>query len=116
MAWSRHHPFERSNSCMEILQQRILFSYPLYESSQAGNGAVVNAHVFYNNSKLDGNDPAANENDDRAIDSQKVYLLPGHEPGPQNITGYSKGLNGVMVDIAGLPTGATLSPDDFGFR
>jgi hypothetical protein len=32
------------------------------------------------------------------------------------VTSYGKGLNGVMIDVLGLPAAATLTADDFAFR
>jgi hypothetical protein len=75
--------------------------------------SVSGRRVFFNNSAADGNDPAANAADDAAIAPGKTALLPGGAAGPANVTSYSKGLNGVMVDLLGLPAGASPSPADF---
>jgi len=81
---------------------------------------VVGRHVFYNDSKWDespgspGGDPAANQYDDDAIAPDKTALLPGETAAFPNYTSYSKGVNGIMVDIMRLP--GTLTPDDFEFR
>jgi hypothetical protein len=75
---------------------------------------VVGAYVFYNNSAWDGNDPAANANDDNAIAIDKTPLLPGGVASFANYTSYSRGINGIMVDIAGLP--GTLTVSDFVFK
>jgi len=78
---------------------------------------VVARHVFYNESKWDaspGNpdgDPAANEYDDNAIATDKTALLPDETAGFQNYTSYSKGINGIMVDVARLR--GTPTADDF---
>jgi hypothetical protein len=95
---------------------------------------VVGRWVFYNNSAFDGNDPSANSQDDHAVAPQapiadpsdpvapggqskelgKRALLPGETASFANYTSYSRGLNGVMVDVEGLvgvPTEA-----DFVFR
>jgi hypothetical protein len=74
---------------------------------------VVGHHVFYNNSSLDGQNPAANIDDDDAIDPTKRPLLPGQTSGPANITSYSRGINGLMIDIAD-PAGVP-GPSDFEF-
>jgi hypothetical protein len=79
------------------------------------NSVVQDRRLFYNNSAFDGGDPAINAADDTAIDSSKSALLPGGTATFANYTSYDKGLNGVMVDIAGLPTG-TLSTSDFAFK
>jgi ELWxxDGT repeat protein len=77
---------------------------------------VVGRHVFYNGSAFDGNDPAANGGDDGAIARDKVALLPGQAAGSSNVTGYSRGINGVMIDVANLPANPALTADDFTFR
>jgi len=89
-------------------------------------------HIFYNDSEWDGNDAEANANDDNAIHPSppcsdpahsvspewdelgKQALLPGETASSVNYTSYSKGINGIMVDIAGLP--GTPTADDFEFR
>jgi hypothetical protein len=76
---------------------------------------VVGRHVFYNRSAFDGGDPAANASDDGAIAADKRALLPGQAATFANVTGYSRGINGVMVDVLGLPTAGSLSRDDFDF-
>jgi len=70
---------------------------------------VVGRHVFYNNSALD-----AGGDDDAAIASDKTALLPGGVASSANYTSYSRGINGIMVDIDGL-AGVPLS-GDFGVR
>ena len=70
-------------------------------------------YVFYNNSAFDGNDPAANTADDGAIATDKTVLLPGHTATSLNYTGYSGGINGIMVDLYGA-AGATAA--DFSFK
>ncbi|MEE8450537.1 MAG: beta-propeller domain-containing protein [Thermoguttaceae bacterium] len=78
---------------------------------------VAGRHVFYNDSVFDGEDPDANAADDDAIDDGKQALLPGQEAAFKNYTSYQKGLNGIMVDVAGLVDGDALSAaDDFLFR
>ncbi|NQU24921.1 MAG: metallophosphoesterase [Candidatus Nealsonbacteria bacterium] len=75
---------------------------------------VVDRHVFYNNSALD--DPGAGAADDDAIAPDKTALLPGQTATFANYTSYSRGINGIVVDIAGLPGDVTPTPDDFEFR
>jgi ELWxxDGT repeat protein len=77
---------------------------------------VVGRHVFYNNSSFDGRDPAASATDDAAVATDKAALLPGQSPSFANLTGYTRGLNGVMLDVTGLPPDAILTADDFTFR
>ncbi|MDP6636269.1 MAG: lamin tail domain-containing protein [Phycisphaerae bacterium] len=69
---------------------------------------VVGRHVFYNNSAWDG------VTDDDAIASDKTALLPGQTATLANYTNYSRGINGVMVDIDGM-TG-TPKASDFTIR
>jgi hypothetical protein len=75
---------------------------------------VATRRVFYNNSYYDGNSAAADSQDDGAIAADKSALLPGRPVGPANRTSYSKGINGVMIDVAGL-TG-TPQAGDFAFN
>jgi len=62
---------------------------------------VAGRYVFYNNSAFDGNDPAANTQDDLAIAPDKTPLLPGGIATREHYTSYGRGLNGVMVDLQG---------------
>ena len=77
---------------------------------------VVGRHLFYNDSAYDGNDAAANSSDDGAIAFDKQPLLPGQTASFRNYTSYSGGVNGLMIDIAGLADPSALSLDDFEFR
>jgi fibronectin type 3 domain-containing protein len=74
---------------------------------------VVGRWIFYNNSVFDGNDSTANANDDAAIAPDKQALLPGQASTFANFTNYSRGINGIMVDIADLAGTPTAS--DFSF-
>jgi|GEM_PF-872123 len=71
---------------------------------------VVGEYLFYNNSAFDGRNPAADAADDQAIAPDKFALRPGD---PQatfaNYTSYSRGINGLMIDIQGLLGTPTLS-------
>ncbi|HEV2292459.1 MAG TPA: RHS repeat-associated core domain-containing protein [Tepidisphaeraceae bacterium] len=77
---------------------------------------VVGRHIFYNNSSFDGNDTAANSSDDAAIAADKTALLPGKSRSFANFTTYSRGINGIMVDVKGLANGGSLSASDFEFK
>ena len=70
---------------------------------------VVGRLVFYNNSAFDV------ASDDGAIAVDKQALLPGQSASFANYTSYSRGINGLMIDIADLPV-STLTADDFQFR
>ena len=78
--------------------------------------SVAARHVFYNNSGWDGFNAAANIDDDLAIPPDKRVLLPGDgRAGAANYCGFSGGINGVLIDFAGL-WGRSLSADDFRFE
>lgn len=77
---------------------------------------VVGRQVFYNHSAFDGNDAAATAADDNAIATDKHPLRSKQTVSPANITSYTRGLNGVMIDVTGLPSNVTLTADDFAFR
>ncbi len=75
---------------------------------------IVNKEVFYNNSAFDGNNSGANAADDSAIATDKEMLLDNSVATFANYTSYSKGINGIMIDIEGL----SFTPDasDFQFK
>ncbi|MBN2474599.1 MAG: lamin tail domain-containing protein [Pirellulales bacterium] len=77
---------------------------------------VVGRYVFYNRSAFDGNSIAANAQDDNAIATDKQALLPGQTATFANYTSFSRGINGIMIDIDSLPAFASLGDDDFEFR
>jgi hypothetical protein len=77
--------------------------------------AVLARHVFYNRSVFDGNDAGATVADDAAVATDKEALLRGQSPTFANVTSYAGGINGIMVDVAGLPAGAVLTAADFDF-
>ena len=85
-------------------------------AAPAPAAAVVGRHVFYNGSAFDGGDPAATAADDGAVAPDKAALRPGQAASFANVTSYGRGINGVMVDVAGLPAGATLTAADFVLR
>ena len=60
---------------------------------------VRGRHLFYNNSRFDGRGAAAEEADDGAIAPDKQPLLPGGAATFANVSGYSRGLNGLMIDL-----------------
>ncbi len=74
---------------------------------------VLDRQLFYNNSVFDTGD---GKTDDDAIAIEKVALLPGMTPTPANYSSYSQGINGIMVDIAGLADPNSLDDNDFQFR
>ncbi|MBN2474600.1 MAG: lamin tail domain-containing protein [Pirellulales bacterium] len=80
------------------------------------SAGVVDRHIFYNESVFDGNTAAVNAQDDGAIAADKQALLPGETATFANYTSYDRGINGIMVDIAGLPNPVALGVDDFRFH
>jgi len=89
-----------------------------YAAGLAPQAVIVSGgrRVFYNHSTFDGNDPAATAADDHAIVTDATPLLPGQAATPANFTSYARGLNGVMIDVDGLPAGGDLSAADFVFK
>lgn len=77
---------------------------------------VVGRRVFYNQSAWDGNGAGANAADDGAVGTDKAALLTAQKAGLANYTSYTRGLNGIMVDVLGLPAGAGPVVADFAFR
>jgi hypothetical protein len=76
---------------------------------------VADRHLFYNQSKFDGLSSAINAADDGAIAPDKVAYLVGDGPSTfANVSSYSRGINGVMIDLTGIHGAITAS--DFTFR
>ncbi|REK12572.1 MAG: hypothetical protein DWQ37_11665 [Planctomycetota bacterium] len=87
------------------------------ENLDFGNAppAVVNRALFYNASSFDGASAAIGPADDAAIATDKVPYLAGSGPATfDNISSYVRGINGLMIDIAGDL--GPISADDFEFR
>ena len=76
---------------------------------------VVGRFTFYNQSFFDGNSAGLNAADDNALASDKIALLPGQTATFANYTSYTRGINGLFVDIANLADPASLSASDFVF-
>ena len=74
---------------------------------------VVGRHLFYNNSVHDGRDPAADARDDAAIANDKqAYVWRAGQPwNPSfaSVSSFTKGINGVILDVVGLPIAAATS-------
>ncbi len=81
----------------------------------AATGEVVARHIFYNESSFDGQTPGPSPSDDTAIAPDKSAYIPGSGVvTPASATSYSRGINGIMVDISG--SHPSISADDFVFR
>src|SRR5205823_10192992 len=80
------------------------------------NSTIAGRYVFYNNSAYDGGTPAADPLDDGAIDTSRSALLPGQTASSVNVTDAYNGINGVMIDVGGLPAGVDATASDFAFR
>jgi YHYH protein len=76
--------------------------------------SIVNRQVFYHRStsSIFGN---GSGNPTTAIDTLKVPLLPGETTTAANYTNYSRGLNGLVIDVAGAPNLAGISAASFQF-
>ena len=77
---------------------------------------VVGRSVFYNNSSYDGNTPGIDAADAGAIATDKQALIPGRAVSAANYTNYTRGINGLMIDLTGRWTGQPLTADDFAFK
>jgi hypothetical protein len=82
-----------------------------YKPEETG---VVSRLTFYNNSAWDGFTPEASALDDEAVAVDKTALLPGDVANFSNYTSYTRGLNGIMVDISAV--GGELDSTDFLFK
>ncbi|MEI8229962.1 MAG: dockerin type I domain-containing protein [Candidatus Peregrinibacteria bacterium] len=80
---------------------------------QAPEAKVVSRFAFYNNSAFD----PVSKGDSAAIATDKKPLFNDQIATFVNYTSYSKGINGIIIDIQNLTTKGQLSPyADFAFR
>lgn len=71
---------------------------------------VQDRMLFYNNSSFD------TTNDADAIATDKTALLPGGVATFANYSSYSRGINGVMIDVSDLAEPGNIGADDFVFK
>jgi L-ascorbate metabolism protein UlaG (beta-lactamase superfamily) len=83
-------------------------------SMLAFSPVLVGAQLVYNNSALDGNDPAAGLSDDAAIATDKTRLLAGQTATFENYSSFDKGINALAIDLRNL--GPSPSVADFVFK
>ncbi len=81
---------------------------------QPGLSSIRGRYVFYNNSAFDGHDAGINAGDDGAIAVDKTALTPNHSATFANYTSYSRGINGIIIDLDGAH--GTISANDFQFK
>lgn len=82
---------------------------PNYDST------VVGRNIFYNQSKWDGNGTGPGVADNSAIATDKsAYFVGGGSFPVASTTSYTKGINGIMIDLTG--THGTLTASDFNFK
>lgn len=70
---------------------------------------VAGRKLFYNNSYFDSSSDAD------AIATDKTALLPGQTATTANVSSYSRGINGIFVDVIGL-SASSLDASDFQFH
>ncbi len=89
---------------MQYLESRIALAY----------GEVIGRFLFYDNSAFDSG-PGSDAMDVNAIATDKSALLPGDAATFQNYTSYSRGINGIMIDVVDLANPSALTIADFRF-
>ena len=81
---------------------------------EALTATVDGRHIFYNQSFFDGNTAGFSVSEDAAIDPVRTAYLPGAGAATDaNITGYDKGINGIMIDIANAGSPGSITAADF---
>jgi hypothetical protein len=79
---------------------------------------VVGRHIFYNQSSWDGNSSAIDPvNDNLAIAPDKTPYIPGSGLAVyNNITSFSRGINGIMIDLSTGVNHLGITASDFIFK
>jgi hypothetical protein len=88
------------------------------DESPPTSSTVAGRHIFYNQSAWDGNSAAIDAvNDNLAIATDKTAYLPGAGVAVYgNITSFSRGINGIIVDLSAAMTHTGISAADFVFK
>ena len=90
----------------------------VYRISYTGNygpSTVAGRELFYNNSFFDGSDVGANAGDEGALAPTLAAYRPGDGlAAAQSVSSYTRGINGLIIDVAG--NHGPLSVSDFKFR
>jgi len=89
----------------------------LIQNDDPVSSTVVGRWLFYNQSAFDGSSAAINSSDDAAIAPDKsAYLPTGNLAVSGNVSSYTRGINGIMIDLDGNGDHAAISAADFVFR
>ncbi len=83
-----------------------------------GSDSVAGRHIFYNQSAYDGNNAGVNAAGDEAARAtdKTPYIANGAEALYTNITSYSRGINGIMVDLSAGVDHSGINASDFVFK
>ena len=77
---------------------------------------IEGRYLFYNSSAAGATPAAAGPNDTPALAPDKQALLPGQTATSANYSSFSRGLNGLVIDVVGLAHPEQVSATDFLFR
>ena len=92
-------------------------STAVIENDDPLSAVVAGRYLFYNQSTYDGGSAAINASDDGAIATDKTAYLPtGALATFANVSSYSRGINGIMIDLAGAGSHGSISANDFTFK
>ena len=84
--------------------------------SGVASASVVDRTLFYPHSFFDGNNTGVPTTADfNAIATDKVPLMPGQTATFDNVSGFADGIDGIFIDISGVPVPANITAADFEF-
>jgi len=84
------------------------------ENDDPLTAVIAGRYLFYNQSTYDGGSAVINASDDNAIATDKTAYLPaGALATFANVSNYSRGINGIMIDLAGAGSHGSISANDF---
>ena len=89
-----------------------------YPENASPTPTIADRHIFYNQSQWDGNSAAISPvNDNAAIAPDKDPYLPnGTTAISNNVSSFSRGIDGIMVDISAGGSHAAITASDFIFK
>jgi uncharacterized delta-60 repeat protein len=91
------------------------FALARYTLTADAPARVTGRGVFYNGSAYDNNGAAVNDQDLLALATDKQALLPGQAARFENVTSYSRGINGLYVRLSRADL-QSIRPADFVFE
>ncbi len=86
-------------------------------TTSTSGATIVGRFLFYNNSAFDGNTAGVSTSDNLAIATDKTAYFAGSGLASSSaLSTYLRGINGIMIDLVGSGSHASINANDFVFK